>query len=197
MLRASITVLLLSIGSAVTLAGPLHDVVRAGDVEQVRALVEAGANLDEKDANGETPLNLAIVGDNATLALLLIDRGAEIQARNEGGFTPLHAAAYSNAVAIAERLIDMGADLNDRTNKAGVSPLNVASEESHADVVKLLIERDADLEAGDRNGYTALTRALWRGHENVASVLQAAGAKCQPVEILEEPIYSQCMEGQL
>ena len=195
MVRASAS-FLLSFICAAAIAGPLHDAARDGDVEQARALIDAGTNLDETSDNGETPLNLAILAGHEALALVLIDRGADIAARNEGGFTPLHAAAYVNSVDIAERLLDMGGDIHDRENKAGVSPLNVASEEGQADVVRLLIERGADVEAGDRNGYTALTRALWRGHEEVVMLLHRAGAKCQPVEILDEPAYSQCMEGQ-
>ena len=197
MVRASIAIFLLCLESTVVWAGPLHDAVRAGDVEQVRALIDAAGDLDATGETGETPLNLAILGANEPLALLLIDRGAGIHARNEGGFTPLHAAAYSNAAGLAGHLIDMGADVNDRENKAGVPPLNVAAEEGSTEVAKLLIDRGADVEAGDANGYTALTRAIWRGHGDVIAVLQAAGAKCQPVEILEEPAYSQCLEGQL
>ena len=197
MVRASIAGFLICIGGAAALAGPLHDAARAGDVAQARIHIEAGADLNAIGEDGETPLTTAVLGGHEELAVLLIDRGAGIEARNSGGFTPLHAAAYSNAVGLAERLIDLGIDIGDRTNKAGVPPLNVAAEQGHAEIAKLLIDRGADVEAHDANGYTALTRAIWRGHADVVAVLQAAGAKCQPVEILEEPIYSQCMEGQL
>ncbi len=63
-------------------------------------------------------------------------------------------------------------------------------------MVQLLIERGAALEATERNGYTPLTRAIWRGHSDVVAKLQQAGAKCQPIEILEEPAYSDCLAGQ-
>jgi uncharacterized protein len=72
----------------------------------------------------------------------------------------------------------------------------VASEEGHVAVVQLLIEHGADLEAGEQNGYTPLTRALWRGHKEVVTLLQQSGAECQPVEILEEPAYSECVAAQ-
>ena len=196
MVRASIAVFLMCIGSAAVLAGPLHDAVRAGDVAQAQNLIEAGTDLNAIGEDGETPLTSAVLGGHEALAVLLIDRGADIRARNSGGFTPLHAAAYSNAVSLAERLIDLGIDVTDRNNKAGVPPLHVAAEEGHAEVAKLLIDRGADVEAHEANGYTALTRAIWRGHTDVITVLQAAGAKCQPVGIVDEPTYAQCMEGQ-
>ncbi len=93
-------------------------------------------------------------------------------------------------------LLDAGADVNDRGNKAGVSPLSVAAEEGHAEVAKVLIDRGAEIELAEQNGYTPLTRALWRGQQQVIAVLRAAGASCQPVEILGEPDYAKCMAGQ-
>ena len=196
MVRASIAVFLMCIGGAGAVAGPLHDAARAGDIAQARSLIEAGTDLNAIGEDGETPLTSAVLGGHEELAVLLLDRGADIRASNSGGFTPLHAAAYSNALGLAERLIDLGIDVTDRNNKAGVPPLHVAAEEGHAEVAKLLIDRGADVEAHEANGYTALTRAIWRGHTDVMAVLKAAGAKCQPVGIVDEPTYSQCMEGQ-
>ena len=196
MVRIAISLFLFLVSSTVASAGLLHVAARDGDLEQVRALIDAGADLDAQGDNGETPLNTAILEGHVLVASLLIDRGADIQARNKGGFTPLHAAAYVNAVEIAEQLLSRGADVKDQMNKAGVTPLSVASEEGHPGLVKVLIDHGADLEAGERNGYTPLTRALWRGQKEVVALLQRSGAKCQPVEILEEPAYSECVAGQ-
>ncbi len=196
MIRIAIALFLLFVSSTVAFAGPLHEATRDGDLEQVRALIDAGADLDVRGDNGETPLNIAILEGQVLVASLLIDRGADIQARNKGGFTPLHAAAYANVVEIAEKLLSRGADVKDQMNKAGVTPLSVASEEGHPGLVKVLIDHGADLEAGERNGYTPLTRALWRGQKEVVALLQRSGAKCQSVEILEEPAYSECVAGQ-
>ena len=196
MVRIAIALFLILVSSTVAFAEPLHKATREGDLEQVRALIDAGADLDAQGDNGETPLNTAILEGHVLVAILLIDRGADIQARNKGGFTPLHAAAYANAIEIAEKLLSRGADVKDQMNKAGVTPLSVASEEGHPGLVKVLIDQGADLEAGERNGYTPLTRALWRGQNEVVALLQRSGAKCQPVEILEEPAYSECVAGQ-
>ena len=196
MIKISIAFILFLAGSTVAFAGPLHEATRDGDLAQVRALIDAGADLDAQGDNGETPLITAITGGHVLVTSLLIDRGADIQARNKGGFTPLHAAAYANLAEIAEKLLDRGADIKDQMNKAGVTPLSVASEEGHPDLVKVLIVHGADLEVAEMNGYTPLTRALWRSQKEVVALLQRSGAKCQPVEILEEPAYSECVAGQ-
>jgi len=196
MFRIATSFFLFLVTSTEAFAGPLHDAARDGDLEQVRALIDGGADLDAKSINGETALNMAILDGHVAVAGLLIDGGADVDGRNTGGFTPLHAAAYVNSVEIAEQLLSRGADINDQMNKAGVTPLSVASEEGHSGVVKALIKHGADLEAGERNDYTPLTRALWRGQKDVVALLQGAGAKCQPVEILEEPAYTECLAGQ-
>jgi ankyrin repeat protein len=196
MIKFSIAFILFLASSTVAFAGSLHEATRDGDREQIRALIDAGADLDVQGDNGETPLIAAIIEGHELVATLLIDRGADIQARNKGGFTPLHAAAYVNAVEIAEQLLSRGADVKDQMNKAGVTPLSVASEEGHPGLVKVLIDHGADLEAAEMNGYTPLTRALWRGQKEVVALLQRSGAKCQPVEVLEEPAYSECVAGQ-
>lgn len=196
MLRCAIALVLIAVSTSHVTAGPLHDAAGIGDSEKVLALVDAGADLDAQGDNGETPLTTALVGGHFAVATLLIERGARADGRNRGGFTPLHAAAYAGAAAVAEQLLDRGADVNDQMNKARVSALSIASEEGHAEVAKVLIDRGANIEAAEQNGYTPLTRAIWRRQEEIIALLQGSGAKCQPVEILEEPAYSQCMAGQ-
>ncbi len=98
MIRFALAFFLFLVSSTFAFAEPLHEATRDGDLAQVRALIDAGADLDVQGDNGETPLIAAIIEGHELVATLLIDRGADIQARTKGGFTPLHAAAYVNAV---------------------------------------------------------------------------------------------------
>ena len=177
-------------------AGEIHNAAHKGDLKAIERLSSHGADLNELAASGDTALITSILAGHSAVARLLIERGADIHARNLGGFTPLHAAAYSGRTDLLPLLISNSTDINDQKNKAGVSPLTVAAEEGQFEAVKRLIELGADLEAAEQNGYTALTRALWRGHSAVVAELQSSGAKCQPVEVLEEPTFSVCMANQ-
>jgi ankyrin repeat protein len=71
---------------------PLHFAARDGHLEVVRALLDAGAAIDDRDPNDITPLLFAASNDRVAVAKLLIARGADIQAMDWYGRTPLYAA---------------------------------------------------------------------------------------------------------
>ena len=60
--------------------------------ELARILIEAGADPNAKDNDGETPLHQAVEFENAEAAKLLIEAGADPNAKNNNGETPLHKA---------------------------------------------------------------------------------------------------------
>jgi ankyrin repeat protein len=53
----------------------------------------------------------------------------------------------------------------------------IASQKGHVDVVKLLLEKGADVDASTDNGITALLVARKNGHADIAQLLEKAGAK--------------------
>ena len=75
-------------------ASPIHEAAVAGDVELVEILIENGADVDDRDVHGYTPLLLAIQAGHTDIAKVLIAGGADVNARavNDGGedVTPLY-----------------------------------------------------------------------------------------------------------
>lgn len=61
----------------------------SGKVGVVRILIEAGADVNARDADGLTPLMAAVVQDHAAIVELLLKRGAEVNARDGRGRTAL------------------------------------------------------------------------------------------------------------
>ena len=53
---------------AVAQTNPLLDAVRAGAIDQTRALLEGGADVNARDAEGQTPLLLATTGSASDIA---------------------------------------------------------------------------------------------------------------------------------
>ena len=125
MLRLTFLAALLLLVGAKAIAGPLHDAVSSGNVGDVKSVLASGADPDALGEDGEPALNLAILGNRASLVPILLDSGANPSVRNRGGFTALHAAAYAGSPEVAIELLERGADLDDNRNKSGVTPLVV------------------------------------------------------------------------
>lgn len=117
-----------------------HDAAARGDVEQLRRLLEAGAEVDSRDSSGRTPLYRAVEGGHRAVVELLIDAGADVEAGETLGYTPLHRAAFEpNRADIAELLLLAGADVN-RPDNMGRTPLHFAKKRGNAEVADLLRE---------------------------------------------------------
>lgn len=88
----------------------------------------------------------------------------------------LGAFARSNKVAEASSILDKGVDINCRDTN-GMTPLIAAAGKGYLDMVKLLIERGADVSLKEkRKGLSALKFAAGGGHSEVIRLLLDAGA---------------------
>ena len=82
------------------------------DVELVRALIKAGANVKVKNQFGTSALTEAAIIGSASIINALIKAGADPNTKNPEGETPLMAAARSGKVEAAKVLLEAGADVN-------------------------------------------------------------------------------------
>lgn len=196
MARITLLYVLFVMPMALVHAGPLHDAAKAGDLKRVQQLVKDGADLEAALPRGETPLIVAALEGQTQVVKFLIERGAAIQARNDRGFTALHAAAYRGHPPVAELLIANGINVNDAENRFKATPLHLAAEDNRKDVVELLLDKGAELEAKEGNGYTPLTKAGFREHWGLARLFIDRGAVCQSASVIGEWLYNECTEGE-
>jgi ankyrin repeat protein len=91
---------------------PLHLAAHFGQVEAVRLLLQAGADVRARSTNpsANTALHAALAGRNLPVTEMLLDAGAEVNAQQHGGYTALQAAAQHGDVAMIELLLRHGAD---------------------------------------------------------------------------------------
>ena len=81
-----------------------------GDLDKVRAFVESGTDVNQRDFNGSASLHAAALGNNEAVAAFLIAHGADVHVTDGEGCTPLHVAVDRDHTAIAKLLIAKGAD---------------------------------------------------------------------------------------
>jgi ankyrin repeat protein len=72
---------------------PLLQVINMGDTATIRALLDAGATVDDIDPDGLTPLAWTAIGNRTDAARLLIEHGANVNHVDKKGMTPLLYAA--------------------------------------------------------------------------------------------------------
>ena len=137
---------------------PLHVAAKYGH-NVVRALLDAGANINKDDFFGRTPLYVAVEYNAKDVVHMLLSRGADINI--QGGFykaTPLHVAAgyWYGDPEMVQLLLNRGADINP-TNGIGMTPYDIASEtydgENYEDTVstRTFFDEDDHKERKDRH----------------------------------------------
>ncbi len=153
------------------------DACYKGNLDLVKMLVEAGANVDLPDACGTVPLVRAIVSihDTNEVVKYLIDCGADVNACLGESGTPLEAAVQEHAADIVKVLLDAGAAPRVSSEKREASLLT-ASDWGDVDIVEMLLEAGADPNSHDEDNYTPLAAACRWGHAEAAELLLKAGA---------------------
>jgi ankyrin repeat protein len=134
-----------------------------GHTKELSALLASKPKLvNEKNKNGNSLLHIAAWKGHADIVLMLLMRGAEINAIDGKGYTPLLVAIEFRRVEIAKNLIERGASTT-MANQAMCLPLHVAALNGCRDIIPILLERGADMNAVEivsMNAVTDLSRLL-------------------------------------
>ncbi|XP_027667094.2 LOW QUALITY PROTEIN: protein phosphatase 1 regulatory subunit 16A [Falco biarmicus] len=121
-------------------------------VQEIRQLVQAGADLDApRGHGGATLLHIAVANGYMEAAELLLEHRAGTSARDEDGWEPLHAAACWGQVQLVELLVAHGADLNGKS-VLDETPLDVCGdEEVRAKLLELKHKHDAVMKSHEKH----------------------------------------------
>ena len=130
----------------------------AESLELARFLREEGAEIDEPDLSGRTPLSYAASHGDLALASFLVETGAAVDRPDELGRTPLFYAALGNHPALIRYLHGQGAALDVR-GRHDETPLIGACSKNADDAARTLLELGADGTLLDRKGRSARDRA--------------------------------------
>lgn len=152
----------------------------SGDPRLVADALAAGAHIEARDAQGRSPLLLAVIGDHVPAAQLLVDRGADTDAVDHRLDTPWLATGVTGSVAMLEVLLPAGPDMTIKNRYGGIAIIP-ASERGHIDYVRRVATTGIDVDHVNDLGWTALLEAVILGdgsptYQEIVRILLAAGA---------------------
>ena len=187
----------------------LHQACQAGCLPLVRLLVESGATITSTDSvtclllatinnyieimryllsdcgvdvneattdDGDTALHMACQKSDRTAVELLLDHDADVHAKRKNGIMPIHLAAASGNTYAVEQSLAKGVDVDVVGN---VTPLFMACQEGHIDIVELLIKNNANVNYQDQDPKkmcSPLHMAALNEHVDCVRALLVAGA---------------------
>jgi uncharacterized protein len=162
--------------SAPSTASDLTEALKARDVAQVRSLLAAGANVNEK-VRGDYPLNIAAVFGPAEMVSVLLEAGSDIEKPGRDGLHPLHNAVISGRTEIVALLLQRGAEV-DAKDRQGRTPLLsfAAIAGSNIDIPRRLLAAGADPAAEETiDQLRALDFAAISGEFELVKLLLSTG----------------------
>lgn len=142
-----------------------------GNADAVEQAVAAGVDVNAVDEEKRTALMLAAFNGHVEIVKLLLDHDAKLSERDSMGRTPLMFAATGDNAAACEALLAAGADVNATDTGEGFTALMHAAAEGQLEVVKVLLQHNADRSRRDIDGDTAQSFAEKNGHTEVVKML--------------------------
>ncbi|KAJ1524679.1 hypothetical protein HK096_001153, partial [Nowakowskiella sp. JEL0078] len=151
----------------------------------VDQLLKVGIDVNTSNSSGETPLILAVKGDEIfTVGIIksLIDLGANTRVTSSDGDTLLHLAIFSKRHDIFEFLLENDfVDVNAQNNK-GETPLHIAVWQMSSHIVELLLNKETDVNVVNKDGVTPLLMAVQNGCWKLVTLLVNADANLNLVD---------------
>lgn len=159
----------------------LHLAAHQGDVNEIRRLVAAGADLDVRDGSLRTPAHLAAFGSHDDVLIELAKAGADMNALESRIYDVLTIAAVADDPEMVSLAMALGNAPNLITSVYDGTALIAAAHLGHHDVVARLVAGGAPLDHINNLAWTALIEAVVLGdggpdHIKTVKILVEAGA---------------------
>ncbi|XP_078499526.1 2-5A-dependent ribonuclease-like [Lissotriton helveticus] len=163
----------------------LWKAVVEGNTDEVRLLLEQGADINAKLKYGWTPLLQAVQLGWDKIVNLLLERGADPLVKKDNGATPFIIAGMLGSVEYLKLFLSKGANINEQDDY-GFTALMETALYGHEEATMFLLGAGADVNvvrsATDKGkskstgGQTALMDAAKKGHRSIVRMLLAKGA---------------------
>ena len=191
----------LTFTSSVATLGSLHIAAYFGLIDVAELLLQGGAEVDDLDSFGGTPLHWALLDRQNEMLKYLLVKGADANLRRDqfdlrrwpmlGGWTlPITLAAFTGNAAATESLLEHGADIDkEDDNNSHSTAVCVALYAREHDVVKVLLAKGADVNKNPLGIFDAAAHGSLdtlqtvikggAGLDNIQASLESAASACQ------------------
>ncbi len=168
--------LIVLLGFSKSFAGSYEDfftAIKRNDAATVSGLLQRGFDPNTLNPAGEHALLLAVREPSPkVIAVLMAWPKIQVETRNRQDESPLMLAALKGMTELVIQLLDKGADVN----KPGWTPLHYAATAGHVQIMNILLEHHAYIDAASPNGSTPLMMAAMYGTPSAVKLLLEAGA---------------------
>jgi ankyrin repeat protein len=148
---------------------------RQGDLPAVKAALARGAEPSSRNGLGKTALVMALEKGQDELALTMLEAGTDVNLATVERVTPLMTASYVGSAALVQRLLAKGARW-DPVDRMGKPAALYAAGQGQREVLRVLLDAGAPVNAAYENQLTALMWAAGQGHLDATRLLLARGA---------------------
>ncbi|XP_035533137.1 ankyrin repeat domain-containing protein 50 [Morone saxatilis] len=156
----------------------LYLLVLEGRLEMATLLLEkGGVPLESRDSEGRTALHVASWQGCVEMVDLLLKHGANPNAQDTEGRPPMHSMAWTGHAEVGRHLLEASGVNIDLACYQGATALSIATQEGHANIVAMLLERGANPNHMDKYGRSPVKVAGKHGHFNIVRLLESYGAK--------------------
>jgi ankyrin repeat protein len=154
----------------------LADRIQAGDRRAALAMIAAGADVNQAQPDGTTPLQWAAYRVDRELLNALLKKGARANVVNRYGASPLAEAVRVANAELVGMLLEAGADAN-VANEDGQTALMLAARTGNVAVADLLVRQGADVNRRERfKDQSAVMWAAGEGQADMVAFLVSKGA---------------------
>ncbi len=156
----------------------LMKAVKSGDLPQVTNLISQGVDVNQADANGDSPMIMAAYEGHDEILKELLEAGADVSALDPGmKATALHAAAYAGRTGAARLLIAHKIEINRQGPYNGYTALHDAIWQGHLDTARVIIEAGADLTIKSNGGQTPIEFARTRKLDSLVTLMETKSSQ--------------------
>jgi hypothetical protein len=149
---------------------PLISAAYYDSINVIHFLIAAGVDINQKDINGNTALQIACDKGYTNIVRLLLDSSAQVNVSNNNGCSPLVSALKQGSLEIVKLLVSSGANINS-SDTDGLSLCMIAAQRGYTATIEYLYKAGACINTQDKAGNTALIHVLEFGHLTTAQTL--------------------------